>query len=351
MKIIIPCCGRSSRFPNQPPKWILPAHDGRPMLALAIARLRYNPDDLVVTILQEHEEQFRVSQGIADALGSRPRMVVLNKPTRSQAETVACTLRELTLSEPFLIKDSDNTFELTNIAQDYNYICVDSLNNHDTINPRNKSYLQVDHRNVITNIREKVVISDLFSVGGYFFRSPQQFLEFYDRLLTNTADWQRELYISDVIGSMILEGVPFQARNVVGYEDWGTIHEWRRSLRSHRGYFILLDGFVFERGSEFFHPQFADVKPNAVAVDAVGALARDGHSIVYLSIRPSRLAELTGAQIEAAGLPAGQIVFDCPIAAWMMLTAPHPTLPFQASRALEIQPDDPNLLQKIMADG
>ena len=30
MKVILPCCGRSSRFPNQPPKWMLPAHDGQP---------------------------------------------------------------------------------------------------------------------------------------------------------------------------------------------------------------------------------------------------------------------------------------------------------------------------------
>jgi hypothetical protein len=350
MKIIVPCCGRSSRFPNQPPKWILPAHDGRPMLALSVAHLQADPADLVITILREHEEQFHVSQGVADAIGEAARIVVVDSPTRSQAETVATTLRRLELREPFLIKDSDNTFELEEIEQEHNYICVDSLNNHESINPRNKSYLQVDHKNVITNIREKVVISDLFSVGGYFFRSPQQFLEFYDRLSANTADWQRELYISDVIGSMILEGIPFQARNIGRYEDWGTIHEWRRSLQAHKSYFVLLDGFVFERGSEFFHPQFVDVKPNPVAVDVIRALAASGHSLFYLSIRPGRLAEMTQRQLDAAGLPSGQVIYDCPITGWVMLTAPHPTLPFQASQAIEIQPDDLNLLQKVLQD-
>ena len=39
MKVIVPCCGSSSRFPGQPPKWTLPAHDGRPMLCLAVCRV------------------------------------------------------------------------------------------------------------------------------------------------------------------------------------------------------------------------------------------------------------------------------------------------------------------------
>ena len=57
-------------------------------------------------------------------------------------------------------------------------MCVDSLNNFDSINPRNKSYLQIDHKGIVTNIREKVVISDLFNVGGYYFTSPERFLEY-----------------------------------------------------------------------------------------------------------------------------------------------------------------------------
>ena len=68
------------------------------------------------------------------------------------------------------------------MSSDANFVCVDSLNNHDSINPRNKSYLQVDHNGVVTNIREKDVISDLFSVGGYGFLRPDLFLASYERL-------------------------------------------------------------------------------------------------------------------------------------------------------------------------
>jgi GTP:adenosylcobinamide-phosphate guanylyltransferase len=347
MKVIVPCGGRSSRYPNQPPKWSLPAHDGRPMITLAVAGLNVKKEDLVVTILREHEEKFRVRQGLEVAFGHPIRVVILEEPTRSQPETVARTLEQLDLHEPFLIKDSDNTFVVDELVQETNYVCVDSLNNYDQINPRNKSYLQTDHKGLVTNIREKVVISDQFSVGGYAFLSSDQFLEYYRRLTAAKAEWQRELYVSDIIGAMILDGIPFRARQITGYQDWGTITEWRRALLARKTYFVMLDGFLFERGSEYFHPGFAEVKAHPGAVDAVKDLASRGNSIIYLSIRSPAFAELTERRLAELGLPAARVVYGCPMSTWVMATAPHPTLPFQTGHALELVPDDPNLLGKL----
>lgn len=350
MKVIVPCCGRSSRFPNQPPKWMLPAHDGRPMITQAVSGLRVAREDLIVTILREHEEKYRVREGLEAAFGYPIQLVVVDEPTRSQPETVARTLEMMKLDEPFLVKDSDNVFALDELVQDTNYVCVDSLNNYDSINPRNKSYLQVDHKGVVTNIREKVVISDLFSVGGYGFLRPDQFLEYYRRLTSRTAEWQREIYTSDIIGAMILDGLPFRAQPITGYQDWGTVTEWRRALLSRRTYFVSLDGFVFERGSEHFRPSFADVSPNEGAVAALRELIARGHSVVYLSIRPDSLGGLTELQLAGVGLLAPKVIYGCPIASWNLVTAPHPTLPFHTSEAIEQDPTDPDLLNKLLGE-
>jgi dTDP-glucose pyrophosphorylase len=351
MKIIVPCCGRSSRYPNQPPKWILPAPDGRPMISLAVSRIAHSPSDLVVTILREHEERYSVTKGLEQAFRYPVRVVVLEEPTRNQAETVARTLDVAQLDEPFLIKDSDNMFVLENPAESHNYVCVDSLNAHDSINPRNKSYLQTDHADVVTNIREKEVISDLFCVGGYYFTSPRQFQEYFRRLTKNSGSWQRELYVSDVIGAMILDGIPFKACRISGYQDWGTVHEWKRALLARKTFFVLLDGFLFERGSQYFSPRFEDVAANAPAVDAVRELAARGHKIVYLSIRPASLGEATQRRLRELGLPGEGVVYECPISHWSLVTAAHPTLPFRTSEAFELAPDDENVLEKLLQDG
>src|SRR5579863_2786087 len=110
---------------------------------------------------------------------------------------------------------------------------------------------------------------------------------------------------------------------------------------------ISVDGFLFERGSRFFSPSFEAVKPNPAAVEAVLKVAEQQHMIIYLSVRPPELEELTRAQIRSAGLPDGRIILGCGIAQWALLTAAHPSLPFTTSHAFEISPDDPNMIEKL----
>jgi len=348
VKVILPCCGQSSRYPGQPPKWMLEGHDRRPMLTLAVEDLGIDLDDLVVVILREHDERFDARSGIARAFGREVHVEVLDEPTSSQAETVVRALERCSLDEPFLVKDSDNSFALDDLDSTSNYVSVDSLNNHDLINPRNKSYVRVDHNSSIVNIREKAVISDLFSVGGYFFTDPTEVRTYYERLRGAGSPWDRELYLSDIIAAMLLDGIPFQARSVQRYQDWGTLHEWQRRLAVNRTVMVALDGFLFERGSQYFQPLYEDVTPHAAAVEAVVVARQAGRKVIALSVRPQALAELTRSQLAAVGLDGIEVVYDVPPTGWTMVTGPDPALPLRSGSALEALPDDPNLAAKLL---
>lgn len=348
MKVILPCCGRSSRYPGQPPKWMLEGHDRRPMITMAVADLGLDLDDLVVVILREHVERFDARSGIARAFGRDVHVEVLDAPTRSQAETVVRALERTGIDEPFLVKDSDNSFALDGLDSTSSYVSVDSLNNHDLINPRNKSYVRVDHNGSIVAIREKAVISDLFSVGGYFFTDPAEVRSYHDRLDRAGAPWDRELYLSDIIAAMLLDGIPFQARPVERYQDWGTLHEWQRRLATNRTVMVALDGFLFERGSQYFHPLYPDVAPHPAAVEAVAVARQAGRRVIALSVRPAALADLTRSQLEAVGLGDVDVVYDVPPTGWTMVTGPDPALPLRSGSALEALPDDPNLAAKLL---
>ncbi len=173
-----------------------------------------------------------MTEGLKNAFGRPIATCILEKPTRSQSDTIAQTLRTLIAGRTVSRQRLDNTFAIDELDQSDNYVCVDSLNNYDSINPRNKSYLQVNHNGLVTNIRKMSSSPDTFNVGGYFFTEPSQFLEYFDRLSANTAEWNREIYLSDVIGSMILDGIPFYSRMVKAYRDWGTIRECTGLARS-----------------------------------------------------------------------------------------------------------------------
>jgi hypothetical protein len=326
---------------------MLPSGNGRPMIVEAVSKLDFDLDDLIVTILKEHDEKYDARAGIRTAFGRPIEVVVLDKPTASQPETVSRTLALTGLSEPFFVKDSDNAFALTDLDRPHNYVSSESLNNFDSINPRNKSYIKTDETGVIVAIREKEVISDQFSVGGYFFRSPARYIATFEALLEEKATWQRELYTSDIIASMILGGEPFSSRQVSQYEDWGTLKEWRRNLQQKGTYFVMLDGFLMERGNAHFFPRFADVAPHEEAIAVTRDLIARGHEIVVLSIRPSSLRDLTEQQLQSMGLAASSIIFDMPIGRYSVVTAPHPTVPFTSAHGMELAPGDPHLATKM----
>jgi len=319
------------------------------MIQWALSALPLGDRDLVVTILREHEAQFQVTEGLTKLYAGNVRVVVLESPTSNQVETVAKTLERLEHQGPFLIKDSDNMFEIDTLDKGYNYVCVDSLNNHEEINPRNKSYVAADHTGLINNIREKNVISDTFSVGGYYFTDARLFTDAYAALSTQPRSDKAELYVSDIIGHLITRGIAFHAERVTNYHDWGTIHEWRKFLQEHSAIFVSLDGFVFTEGYRYFAPTFDKVLPNASAVDALERMAKNGNSIIYLTVRDESLAATTYKQIQDAGLPRGRVFFGCPNARWKFVTAPHAVLPFTTVAGIELNPSDDGLYEKIIS--
>ncbi|MFE3837877.1 hypothetical protein [Pseudogemmobacter sonorensis] len=347
MHIIVPCAGRSSRFPDMPPKWMLPDRDGLPMVRRAVAGLGARTEDFIFTILREHEERFKARAGLCAAFGQEVNCVILDQPTRSQSETVAETLRRTGIDGPFMVKDSDNYFQVDRLFQNHNYVCVASLSAFSQINPQNKSYVQVDQEDTIVNFREKQVISDMFSVGGYYFTSPAEFLAAYEELTDTSRLAAGELYLSEIIAWLSMNGKVFRVKRISQYQDWGTVHEWREYLKGHRQFLVAIDGFLFEQGSQYFHPRFEEVAVNPVAVDALRDLEARGQSIVYLSIRPPGLETLTRRQLAAAGLPERPIQFGCDLTQWVLLTAPHANQPFTTGIAIEMPPDDPNMADKL----
>ena len=347
MHVIVPCAGSSSRFPNMPPKWMLPDHDGVPMVVRAVAGLNLPLDRFVFTLLREHVDRYDALEGLRSAFGGPIECVILEHPTASQSETVFETIKRHGITGAILIKDSDNHFAVGNIEESYNYVSVASLHDFDLINARNKSYVLVDQDGLLVNIREKTVISDLFSVGGYYFQDAQDFVSAYDELQRSVRTATGELYISEIIAYMALNGAVFRVKKVERYEDWGTVHEWKKEIERRRVFLVSIDGFLFERGSSHFLPRYADVLPNEGAVRAVQAMQATQQTIIYLSVRPPALESLTRGQLATHGLPDGPIIFGCGVAQWSLVTAGHPTLPFNTAQAHELDPADVNVMEKL----
>ncbi len=174
MILIVPAAGKSSRFPDMRPKWMLTHPNGNLMIVQSISGLNLKKySRVIITILKEHEKQYHIRKGLEEQLQRNfPGIsftVCMIDPTNNQCETIQRTLEILSIDESFAVKDCDNYFSCS--FTDQNAICYSNLDEFDLVNAANKSYIQINEHNIATNIVEKQIISTSFCVGLYSFSS------------------------------------------------------------------------------------------------------------------------------------------------------------------------------------
>ena len=183
----------------------------------------------------------------------KSKFAYLQEPTSSQSETVYQVLSGDEVKGFVFVKDSDNYYECD--IQEGNQVAYFDLNAQDDINARNKSYIELDVNNIITNIAEKDVISSTFSCGGYGFEDAQEFCKSYEKL----ADMEGECYISNVIYDMMLTGSKFTGQMVQNYKDWGTLEVWNKYKQQYKTLFVDIDGTLVTNSSIQFPPYVVQV--------------------------------------------------------------------------------------------
>lgn len=346
MKIIVPCAGKSSRFPNVRPKWMLNAPSGNLMVVEALKGLNAIGDyDVVITILQEHEDKYNIIEGLkknfSDNFHFEPTFCILESPTTSQSETVYKTLEKEGYVGSFLIKDSDNYFEIDNVKENYSYVTTCDLNDCDMINPANKSYVKYDEQGSLSSIVEKKVISSHFSVGGYYFVDSEKFRESY--LYLKNAIVDKEIYISDIIDHQISSQEKFFNKKCNAYKDWGTLKDWMEYRKTVKTYFVDIDGVLFKNGAEFFSPKWGTTEPILDNLNRIKRLKQEGNYIVVTTSRTEEFREITLKQFEEFGLEVDQLVMGITSGQRVLINDFSDSNPYPSAVAVNISRDSNNL--------
>jgi hypothetical protein len=339
--LLIPAAGASSRFNNLRPKWLLTMPDGTLMVEAAISGLDMDCfDRVILTVLEDHVARYSNYDVLAKILKKSIRsdleIFQLESPTSSQVETIAMTIEKCHVDSSFLIKDCDNKF-----CYRYgggNEVATISLHDVGRINAANKSYVQTDPLGVITNIVEKRVVSDTFCCGAYGFSSVDDFM--YARSKCTGAS---ELYVSHLIFQLILDGVSFKAVSCSGYDDWGTLGDFRSFANDNIVIFCDIDGVMVENSSRFAVEPWA-LKPLVENVEAIKALM--ARRKVHLIVTTSRPAERRG-ELECflfdLGIRADGYVMDLPHSKRVIINDFSDTNPYPSAVAINLERNSRNL--------
>lgn len=305
--LIIPCAGKSSRFPNMNPKFMLIHPDGKLMIEKSIEKINTDVfERIVIVIAKPHDEMYCAKSILEKAFENNKKVevCVLDDFTSSVCETVYLALQKMNITNAIVVKDSDNSVKINFDKKIKNMTVGYNLTEHkDVSNISEKSFLILNEQNLLMDIVEKQVVSNVICLGTYCFESSDIFAAAYKEMLAKKIPG--EMYISHLISYLLSDNkYVFQAVMAEEYSDWGTLSEWKKELKKYRTYFIDYDGLLEEK------PAAADdakvfLEKN---IKILAALQKEGAQIVILTNKAEKFRLEIKQKLSKYGLKPYEIL-------------------------------------------
>ena len=339
MNIIVPCAGNSTRFPGHRPKYLLYDYKSTLMLRNAVEPF-VGKYPIYVGILTEHEEKFHASEHILAAIPD-VTIVYLAESTTGPADTVLQMLKEMPNHIPFLVKDCDSFFN-HDLEVPYNYVCTSKIQDHDVLKKvSSKSFVQCNKHGVITNIVEKSVVSDTFSVGGYKFLSAEEYTDAY--CAVSDFIQGKEIYVSHIIQYMMSKGQTFVTNNVTDYNDVGTLEEWN-FFNDKPTIFCDIDGTLIKSQARFGDNSYYQ-KPTVLEENfkKIKEYYDRGCQIIFVTSRPQEYSGVTTKMLTDLGFDNCLVISGLNNTARVLINDYNDVNPFPRALAYNIKRDEDNL--------
>lgn len=347
MKIIVPAAGRSSRFPNMRPKWMLTHPNGKLMITESLSDFELNNvEEINIVVLSKHLEQYNCKKSLEKELNenfnTKINIIELDFDTRSQSETIYSAIKKQNISGEIFIKDCDNKFS-TNIRSG-NYISYIDINNFNIKNLLNKSYLILNkENNIIESINEKQIVSNFLCISGYSFSDSYDFIKSYDQI--SSFEHEKEIYVSHIINNLILNNSKiFYPNEAFDFCDWGTVDDWDDYTGKYTTYFVDIDGVLFENASKHFYPEWGLSAPILENIDVIKKLYKTKKcEIILTTSRSLEYKDATISQLKEYGVDYHQILFGLQHNKRVIINDFSNTNKYPSCSAINIERNIPNL--------
>jgi len=201
INVVIPMAGTGSRFKEQGYELPKPLIDvcGKPMIERVINSLdtEYLDTNFIFLALKEH-----LDMGLDEYLNGRGDVVVVDKLT----EGAACTVL---LAEHLI--DNDDDLVIANCDQYLQWDFADYIRfaksfdgclvTFNSTNPHH-SYVRCK-KGVVTDVAEKIVISDKASAGIYYFKKGSDYVHSSHSMIQKDIRTNNEFYICPVYNELV----------------------------------------------------------------------------------------------------------------------------------------------------
>lgn len=312
--LLVPAAGRSIRFPDLRPKWVLTHPTGKLMIDMVLEAMDYRQfDRTVITVTRKHCEQHQVDVILRQIFANSVDILVLENETSSAAETVFQSITQAGIEGDVIIKDSDCVVRSAVPARS-NFIVGLSINENSPVNRiQAKSFIVKDDNDVILDIVEKEVVSNVICVGIYAADAGQLAGAYEDIRRSDVLQRAGELYVSHVMSYLMLQKkVLFHYIEADDFVDWGTLEDWYKEIDRHKTYVFDIDGVILKNCGKYGDKNWSNTfEPIAENVRVVKQLSDEGHEIIFMTSRSEEFLGRFREFLVEQGIRCKTIVSGC----------------------------------------
>lgn len=298
MNIIIPAAGLGARFKEDnydKPKPLINVL-GTPLIVHVLNNLRIADTDNIYIVYNQNLDAYNFKHVISKACPQlKIHFITLNFTTRGAAETVLCGLNKIeNLNEKTIILDCDTFYE-----DDIIYTAKQDDNSNifyfkDNSNLSIFSYIKIDELSVVTDIKEKVKISNNACSGAYCFSSGNLLKKYCELTLNSESKSKNEYYMSNVYDLLIKNNEKIIAHKISNFTCLGTPQQLQTYCLKHDST-LYKKRFCFDLDNTLVtYPvipnDYTTVNPIVKNIKLLKYLHKLGHTIIIHTARKMKTA-------------------------------------------------------------
>ena len=205
MKILIPIAGRGKRFEDAGYSFPKPLIDvnGKTMIQIIIENLNFNAEHILIC-QKEHYEKYALKE-VLELITENCKIIQVSEMTEGASCTALLAKELINNDEELIIAYGDQWINWNN----QHFLTFLPDNNADggivtfySTHPK-WSFVKLDDEGKVTVVAEKKPISNIATVGIYYFKKGKYFVESAEQMIKKNIRTNNEFYIAPVYNEMI----------------------------------------------------------------------------------------------------------------------------------------------------
>ena len=236
LNVLIPMAGAGSRFQSAGytfPKPLIDVH-GEPMIQRVVGNLNIDANYIYI-VQKEHRQKYNLDT-LLKLITPKCNIVEVDGITEGAACTTLIAKELIDNDDPLLIANSDQFVEWD--SSEFFYKMIEQKADGGMLTFKSThpkwSFAKVDESNNITEVAEKNPISDIASVGVYYWQKGSDYIKYAEQMIKKNIRVNNEFYICPVFNEAIGGGKTIKIHSIDKMWGLGTPEDLEYFIKNYK---------------------------------------------------------------------------------------------------------------------